>query len=72
MIVVVGRVGDRSECVLTIWRRTFALSWPIGVQETLTSLMRTVDVIVTELFSPAAVTAVGFADLYAQIPMRAG
>ncbi len=34
--------------------------------------MRTVDIIVTGLFSPAAVAAIGLADLYAQIPLRVG
>lgn len=34
--------------------------------------MRTVDIIVTAMFSPAAVAAVGIADLYAQIPLRMG
>ncbi|SNZ03187.1 putative efflux protein, MATE family [Natronoarchaeum philippinense] len=58
--------------VLALWRRTIALSWPIAVQQTFNTLMRTVDVIVTGLFSPAAVAAVGLADLYAQVPLRAG
>ncbi|HMB51608.1 MAG TPA: MATE family efflux transporter [Natronoarchaeum rubrum] len=58
--------------VLSVWRRTIALSWPIAVQQTFNTLMRTVDVIVTGLFSPAAVAAVGLADLYAQLPLRAG
>jgi putative MATE family efflux protein len=34
--------------------------------------MRTVDIVVTGLFSPAAVAAIGLADLYAQIPLRIG
>jgi putative MATE family efflux protein len=49
-----------------------AMGWPIAVQQTLTTLMRTVDVVVTGLFSPAAVAAIGLADLYAQIPLRVG
>ncbi|QLG27827.1 MATE family efflux transporter [Halorarum halophilum] len=65
-------MGDRRERVLAIWQRTFSLSWPIAVQQTLNTLMRTVDVVVTGLFSPAAVAAVGLADLYAQIPLRMG
>jgi len=48
------------------------LGWPIVVQQTLTTLMRTVDIVVTGLFSPAAVAAIGLADLYAQIPLRVG
>ena len=65
-------MGDRRERVRSIWRRTFSLSWPIAVQQTLNTLMRTVDIVVTGLFSPAAVAAVGLADLYAQIPLRMG
>ena len=63
---------DLRERVVAVWRRTFSLSWPIAVQQTFTTLMRTVDIIVTGLFSPAAVAAVGLADLYAQIPLRIG
>lgn len=65
-------MGDLRERVLAIWRRTVSLSWPIAVQQTLTTLMRTVDIVVTGLFSPAAVAAIGLADLYAQIPLRMG
>ena len=64
-------VGLR-ERVFDIWRRTISLSWPIAVQQTFNTLMRTVDIVVTGLFSPAAVAAVGLADLYAQIPLRIG
>ena len=65
---------DRMEGrrVRRLWRRTVALSWPIAVQQTFTTLMRTVDLLVTGLFSPAAVAAVGLADLYAQLPLRLG
>ena len=56
----------------SIWRQTIQLGWPIAVQQTLTTLMRTVDIVVTGLFSPAAVAAIGLADLYAQIPLRIG
>lgn len=34
--------------------------------------MRTVDIVVAGLFSPAYVTAIGLADLYGQIPLRMG
>lgn len=61
-----------DEHVRTIWRRTITLGWPIAIEQTLTTLMRTVDLIVTGLFSPAAVAAVGLADLYAQVPLRLG
>jgi putative MATE family efflux protein len=65
-------MADLRERGFAIWRRTVSLSWPIAIQQTLNTLMRTVDVIVTGLFSPAAVAAVGLADLYAQIPLRVG
>jgi putative MATE family efflux protein len=48
------------------------LGWPIAVQQTLNTLMRTVDIVVTGLFSPAAVAAIGLADLYGQLPLRIG
>jgi putative MATE family efflux protein len=41
-------------------------------EQVLRTLMRTTDVIVTGLFSPAAVAAVGLADLYARLPLRIG
>ncbi|NHX35752.1 MULTISPECIES: MATE family efflux transporter [Halolamina] len=56
----------------SVWRRAAGLGWPVAVQHTFTTLMRTVDIIVTGLFSPAAVAAVGLADLYAQLPLRVG
>ncbi|MEF8841646.1 MAG: MATE family efflux transporter [Haloarculaceae archaeon] len=56
----------------SLYGRMIALGWPIAVQQTLTTLMRTVDIVVTGLFSPAAVAAIGLADLYAQIPLRVG
>jgi putative MATE family efflux protein len=65
-------MADLRDRVLAIWRRTASLSWPIAVQQTFNTLMRTVDIVVTGLFSPAAVAAVGLADLYAQIPLRVG
>lgn len=55
-----------------IWRRTASLSWPVAIEQALDTSMRTVDVVVTGLFSPAAVAAVGLADLYGQLPMRVG
>ncbi|WP_459810761.1 MATE family efflux transporter [Halopiger thermotolerans] len=42
------------------------------VEQFLRTLMRTTDVLVTGLFSPAAVAAVGLADLYARLPLRIG
>ncbi len=61
-----------SEDTKQIARRVFKLGWPVTIQQVLNTLMRTVDVVVTSLFSPAAVAAVGLADLYAQIPLRIG
>ncbi|TKR24476.1 MATE family efflux transporter [Natronomonas salsuginis] len=54
------------------WERVVQLGWPITLEQLLNTLMRTIDVIVTGLFSPVAVAAVGLADLYAQIPLRVG
>jgi putative MATE family efflux protein len=55
-----------------VWRRVFALAWPVMAEQTLRTLMRTVDVAVTAAISPAAVVAVGLADLYARFPLRMG
>jgi putative MATE family efflux protein len=54
------------------WKRVFELGWPITVEQFFNTLMRTVDVVVTAMFSPTAVAAVGLADLYGQIPLRVG
>ncbi|GGM57421.1 putative MATE family efflux protein [Halarchaeum rubridurum] len=54
------------------WRRVFGLAWPVMASQTLRTLMRTVDVLVTATFSPAAVVAVGLADLYGRVPLRIG
>jgi putative MATE family efflux protein len=55
-----------------VWRRVFGLAWPVMAEQTFRTAMRTTDVIVTALFSPAAVVAVGLADLYARFPLRIG
>jgi len=60
-----GRVEDT-------WRRVLDLSWPVMVQHVFRTLMRTTDVVVTGLFSPAAIAAIGLADLYARLPLRIG
>ncbi|MFB6136351.1 MAG: MATE family efflux transporter [Halobacteriaceae archaeon] len=60
------------ESLWAVWRRVFDLAWPVGVEHTLRTLMRTTDVIVTGTFSPAAVAALGLADLYARFPLRIG
>jgi len=56
----------------SVWRRVLALSWPVAVEQILRTLMRTTDILVTGLFSPAAIAAVGLADLYARLPLRIG
>jgi len=63
------RVAEQTR---RIWRRAASLGWPIAVQQFFNTLMRTVDIFVTGLFSPAAIAAVGIADLYAQFPLRVG
>ncbi len=57
---------------LPIWKRTIKLAWPITVDKSLRTLMRTTDVLVTGFFSPAAIAAIGLADLYARFPTRIG
>lgn len=41
-------------------------------EQVLRTLMRTTDVIIAGFFSPAAIAAVGLADLYARIPLQIG
>ena len=55
-----------------VWRRIFALAWPVMAEQTARTLMRTVDIIVTAALSPAAVVAIGLADLFARFPLRVG
>ncbi|WP_267641006.1 MATE family efflux transporter [Haloarchaeobius amylolyticus] len=58
--------------LLSVWRRVLGLSWPVMVEQTFRTAMRTTDIIVTGLFSPAAIAAIGLADLYARFPLRIG
>lgn len=58
--------------LLPVWRRVLSLSWPVMVEQTTRTLMRTVDILVTALFSPIAVAAIGLADLYARFPLWVG
>ena len=71
-----GEEGTETEWtrerLFGIWRRVLSLAWPVMAEQTTRTLMRTVDVFVTGLFSPAAVAAVGLADLYARFPLRIG
>jgi putative MATE family efflux protein len=55
-----------------VWRRTIRLSAPVSVEQLFNTAMRTTDVVITAAFSPAAVAAVGLADLYAQLSLRFG
>ena len=55
-----------------VWKRVFSLAWPVMAEQTFRTAMRTTDIIVTALFSPAAVVAIGLADLYARFPLRIG
>ncbi len=64
--------GPLRARVLAVWRRVFDLSWPVMAEQVLRTLMRTTDIVVTGLFSPAAVAAIGLADLYARLPLRIG
>jgi putative MATE family efflux protein len=56
----------------TVWRRVLALAWPVMVEQSSRTLMRTTDVFITALFSPAAVVAIGLSELYSQFPLRIG
>lgn len=58
--------------VRDVWKRVLALAWPVMAEQTFRTLMRTTDVIVTALFNPASVVAIGLADLYARLPLRIG
>jgi putative MATE family efflux protein len=55
-----------------VWRRALSLAWPVMAEQTFRTAMRTTDVFVTATFSPAAVVAIGLADLYARFPLRIG
>ncbi len=68
--MIAGNPG--RERVLQVWRRVLSLSWPVMAEHVFRTLMRTTDVIVTGFFSPAAVAAIGLADLYARLPLRIG
>jgi MATE family multidrug resistance protein len=62
---------DRGRLV-GVWKRVLSLAWPVMTEQTFRTAMRTTDVIVTAQFSPAAVVAIGLADLYARLPLRIG
>jgi putative MATE family efflux protein len=56
----------------TLWKSVLVLSWPVMVEQVTRTMMRTVDVFITALFSPAAVVAIGLAELYSQFALRIG
>lgn len=56
----------------TVWRRVLNFAWPVMLEQGSRTLMRTTDVFITALFSPAAVVAIGLAELYSQFPLRIG
>lgn len=58
--------------VLAVWRKALSLTWPVMTEQAFNTLMRTTDIIITAAFSPAAVAAIGLADLYTRIPLRIG
>jgi putative MATE family efflux protein len=64
--------GPDFDRLRATWKRTLSLSWPVTAEHVLRTLMRTTDVLVTGSFSPAAVAAIGLADLYARLPLRIG
>ncbi|MGQ4554567.1 MATE family efflux transporter [Halobellus sp. GM3] len=55
-----------------VWSRIFALAWPVMAEQTTRTLMRTVDILITAALSPAAVVAIGLADLFSRFPLRIG
>lgn len=69
---VIDTADSVHERIVSVWRWTLSLSWPVMIQQVFETLMRTTDIIVTGLFSPVAVAAIGLADLYTEIPLRLG
>ena len=49
-----------NESLRSVWRRVLSLSWPVMVERTTRTLMCIVDILVTALFSPVAVAAIGW------------
>lgn len=62
-------VGDR---IVSVWRQALGLAWPVMIDKLLRTFMRTTDVLVAGLFSPAAVSAVGLGDIFSGILTHAG
>lgn len=56
----------------TGWDRIIRLGWPITLQQAGRTGMRTTDLLVVGLFSPAAIAAVGLANLYSNVALWTG
>jgi len=66
-------LGPRSrKRLFQKWREIIVLGWPITAQSTVRTAMRTTDLLVVGLFGPAAISALGLANLYARIPLVIG
>jgi len=64
-------LGSRERLVGK-WREIVELGWPITVQTTVRTGMRTTDLLVTGIFGPAAIAALGLANLYARVALFTG
>lgn len=60
------------ERVFSAWRRALSLTWPVATEQTFNTFMRTTDIFITAAFAPAAIAAIGLADLYTRLPLRIG
>lgn len=60
------------ERLLAKWREIIDLGWPITVQTAVRTGMRTTDLLVTGTFGPAAIAALGLANLYARVALFTG
>lgn len=54
------------------WKRGLDLAWPVATEQVLRTLMRTTDIVVAGFFAPAAIAAIGLADLYGRLLVRLG
>ncbi len=54
------------------WKTFISLGWPVSVQKTVRTGMRTTDLLVVAMFSSSAIAAVGLANLYTQIALFIG
>lgn len=54
------------------WKRIIKLGWPISTQTFVRTGMRTTDVFVAGIFGPAALAALGLANLYSRVALYTG